>query len=90
MSSYLLNIFFTLEQNANELRNLPRMPMAKINEKTFEAFRVTKEERERARRLELDLETKYFVDPSQLHGMEKMIGIRAADVKNMMRKYRNV
>ena len=66
------------------------MPMAKIPEKTFEAFRVTKKEIERARSLELDLETKYSVDPTQLHGMEKMIGIRAADIKNMMRQYKNV
>jgi hypothetical protein len=66
------------------------MSMAKINEKTFEAFHVTKEERERARRLGRDIETKYPVDKTQLVGMEKMIGIRAVDIKYMMGKDKTV
>jgi hypothetical protein len=66
------------------------MPMAKINEKVFDAFRVTDEERERARKMERDYETKYSIDPTQLKGMEKMIGIRAADIKYMMDKDKTV
>ena len=60
--------------------------MAKISEKTFDAFHVSSQDRARARELEREMETKYEVDPTQLKGMEKMVGIRAADIKRMMGK----
>ncbi|XP_028406000.1 uncharacterized protein LOC114528537 isoform X2 [Dendronephthya gigantea] len=74
------------ENDPGKLRDLPRMAMAKINVKTFEAFHVSKEERARARRMELDMETKHPVDTTQLEGMEKMIGVKASDIKKMMEK----
>ena len=88
--SQLWNVFIILERNPNDLRNLPRMPLAKIDEKVYDAFRVTNKERERSRRLEHDLQTKYPIDQARLKGMEKMIGIRAVDIKNMMNKDKTV
>lgn len=76
--------FITLATQPNELKNLPRTLLAKIDEKAFQTFRVTTEERARARRLELDLQTKYVVDSKQLKGMEKMVGMKAEDIKHMM------
>ena len=78
--------FIISESHPGRLRDLPRMAMAKINEKTFDAFHVSKEERARARKMELDLETKHTVDPTQLEGMEKMIGMKASDIRKMIEK----
>jgi hypothetical protein len=66
------------------------MRTAKIDEKVYDAFKVTSEERVRSRGLEHDVRSKYPVDPTQLKGMEKMIGIRAADIKSMMDKDKTI
>jgi hypothetical protein len=66
------------------------MRTAKIDDKVYDAFKVTTEERVRSRRLEHDLRAKYPVDPTQLKGMEKMIGIRADDIKKMMNKDKTI
>ena len=71
------------EMNPEKLDKLPRMPTAKVNETMFEAFNVSKVESQKAEEMQKDLETKVKVDSSELKGMEKMIGLKATDIKKM-------
>lgn len=52
----------------------------------FEAFWVTKKERQRAREMQRELATKVQVDARQLKGMEKMIGLKATDIQKIINK----
>lgn len=47
---------------------------------------VSEEEGQKAMELQTELEAKVIVDPSDLSGMEKMIGIRAKDIMNLKEK----
>ena len=47
---------------------------------------VSEEEEQRAMEMQTELEAKVIVDPSELSGMEKMIGIKEKDVMNLMGK----
>lgn len=62
------------------------MPTRHLREPMFEAFWVTKKERQRAREMQRELATKVQVDARQLKGMEKMIGLKATDIQKIINK----
>lgn len=75
-----------LESNPLGMPDLPHLAIANINPKAFDTFKVTEQERARAKNLELCYSTNYPVNVSELHGMERKMGIRAVDIESMVRK----
>ena len=71
------------ESNPSELDKLPRMKSVKLNATMLS---VSEEEGQKAMELQTELEAKVIVDPSDLSGMEKMIGIKAKDIMDLKEK----
>jgi hypothetical protein len=59
------------------------MESAKLN---ATMFGVSEEEGQRATEMQKELTTEVKVDPSQLTGMEKMMGVKVKDITELMQK----
>ena len=59
------------------------MESAKLN---ATMFGVGEEEGQRATEMQKELTTEVKVDPSQLTGMEKMMGVKEKDITELMQK----